>query len=51
MNLSEKEVNTEKEYLNYTLEIIKQKISELGQVLYDKEEKVMEFKKFIWAKR
>ena len=51
MNLSEKEVNTEKEYLNYTLEIIKQKISELGQVLYDKEEKVMEFKKFIWDTR
>ena len=51
MNLSEKEINTEKEYLNYTLEIIRGKISELGQVLYDREEKVMEFKKFIWDTR
>lgn len=51
MNLSEKEINTEKEYLNYTLGIIREKISELGQVLYDKEEKVMEFKKFIWDTR
>ena len=51
MNLSEKEVQQEKEYLNYSLEIIKSKISELGQVLYDREEKVMEFKKFIWDTR
>lgn len=51
MNLSEKEISTEKEYLNYTLGIIRKKISELGQVLYDKEEKVMEFKKFIWDTR
>ena len=51
MNLSEKEICIEKEYLNDTLEIIRKKISELGQVLYDKEEKVMEFKKFIWDTR
>ena len=51
MNLSEKEINNEKEYLNYNLKIIRNKISELGQVLYDREEKVMEFKKFIWDTR
>ncbi len=51
MNLSEKEIQQEKEYLNYSLDIIKNKISELGQVLYDREEKVMEFKKFIWDTR
>lgn len=51
MNLSEKEIKEEKEYLNYNLKIIREKISELGQVLYDRQEKVMEFKKFIWDTR
>ena len=51
MNLSEKEINAEKQYLNYNLKIIREKISELGQVLYDRQEKVMEFKKFIWDTR
>ena len=51
MNLSEREISKEKDYLNYSLEIIKSKISELGQVLYEREEKVMEFKKFIWDTR
>ena len=51
MKLSEKDINEEKQYLNYNLKIIREKISELGQVLYDREEKVMEFKKFIWDTR
>ena len=51
MNLSEKEITHEKNYLNYSLKIIRDKISELGQILYDREEKVMEFKKFIWDSR
>lgn len=51
MNLSEKEINLEREYLDYTLRIVRDKISELGQILYDREEKVMEFKKFIWDTR
>lgn len=51
MSLSEKEIKAEKEYLNYNLKIIREKISELGQILYDKQEKVMEFKKFIWDTR
>jgi len=51
MNLDEKDITLEKKYLNNTLETIREKISELGQVLYDREEKVMEFKKFIWDAR
>ena len=51
MNLPEKEITHEKNYLDYSLKIIREKISELGQVLYDREEKVMEFKKFIWDTR
>lgn len=51
MNLPEKEIKKEEEYLNYSLKIIREKISELGQILYDREEKVMEFKKFIWDTR
>lgn len=48
MNLSEKEIKNEKNYLDYTLKIIRDQISELGQELYEKQEKIMEFKKFIW---
>ena len=51
MNLSEKEITQEKNYLDYSTKIIRDKISDLGQVLYDREEKVMEFKKFIWDTR
>ena len=51
MNLSEKEIAQEKKYLDHCVTLIRDKISELGQVLYDREEKVMEFKKFIWDTR
>ena len=51
MNLTEHEITQEKNYLNYSLKIVRDKISELGQILYDREEKVMEFKKFIWDTR
>ena len=51
MNLTENEIDKEKKYLNYSLKVIREKISELGQVLYDREEKVLEFKKFIWDTR
>ena len=51
MNLSEKEIAKEKSYLDYSLKVIRNKISDLGQVLYDREEKVLEFKKFIWDTR
>ena len=48
MNLSTAELTKEKERLNYTLEIIKKHISGLGQELYNQDEKVSEFQKFIW---
>ena len=48
MNLSEKELNQEKIYLGVTIDIIREKISKLGQELYDREDKVQEFQKFIW---
>ena len=48
MNLSEKELNQEKIYLGVTLEVIREKISKLGQELYEREDKVQEFQKFIW---
>ncbi len=51
MNLPEKEIEHEKEYLKHCITIIRKKISDLGQVLYDREEKVLEFKKFIWDTR
>ncbi len=51
MNLPKAEIEKEEKYLNNSIGVIRKKISELGQVLYDREEKVMEFKKFIWDTR
>ncbi len=51
MNLSKKELLQEEEYLNDTLKVIRSKISDLGQQLYDREEKVQEFKEFMWDAR
>lgn len=48
MELSQKERNYEQNHLDKTLEIIRNKISELGQEFYDKEEKIQEFKELIW---
>lgn len=48
MNLSEKEMKQEKAYLDVTLNVIREKISKLGQELYEREDKVQEFQKFIW---
>ena len=48
MNLSKEEMLKEENYLNDTLIVVRNKISELGQQLYDREEKVQEFQKFIW---
>lgn len=48
MNLSEKEMKHEKAYLDVTLDVIREKISKLGQELYEREDKVQEFQKFIW---
>ena len=48
MNLSEKELKHEKAYLDVTLDVIREKISKLGQELFEREDKVQEFQKFIW---
>lgn len=48
MNLSEYELNLEKNHLEETIKEINFQISILGQELYSKEEKQKEFKKFIW---
>ena len=48
MKLSENEQKYEEKHLDDTIKIIRTKISELGQELYDKEEKIQEFKELIW---
>lgn len=48
MEINSKERKEEENYLEKTLKIIEKNISELGQELYDKEEKIHEFKEFIW---
>lgn len=48
MELSQNERNYEQNHLAKTVEIIRTKISELGQEFYDKEEKIQEFKELIW---
>lgn len=51
MVIDEKELQKEKENLEKVENVIKQKISSLGQELYDKEEKIQEFQKFMWDAR
>ena len=48
MKLNEQEQKYEEKHLDDTIKIIRGKISDLGQELYDKEEKVLEFKELIW---
>ncbi len=48
MNLSENEINLEKDHLSIVTKELRVQISEMAQELYDKEEKQKEFKKFIW---
>ncbi len=48
MKIEREEFEREKNYLNKTVSLIRKKISSLGQQLYDNDEKVLEFKKFIW---
>lgn len=51
MELSNTEKHLENLRLEKTIEIIRGKISELGQELYDRDDKVLEFKKFLWDSR
>lgn len=51
MVIDEKELKSEKENLERVENVIRNKISSLGQELYDKEEKIQEFQKFMWDSR
>ena len=48
MNISKEERKKEEKYLENCINVIKDYLSELGQELYEKEEKIQEFKKYIW---
>ncbi len=48
MSIAQGELIKEKDKLDYTVSIIRKQIAELGQQLYEREEKVQEFKQFIW---
>ena len=51
MELTKEEKYLEKIRLEKTISIIREKISELGQELYERDDKVLEFKKFMWDSR
>jgi len=51
MELSKIEKQEEDIRLQKTIDIIREKISQLGQELYDRDDKVLEFKKFMWDSR
>ena len=51
MKISSEEWQRESNYLDKTVGLIRKKISNLGQELYDDDEKILEFKKFIWNTR
>ncbi len=51
MELSKKEIIQEEKRLEDTISLIRNKISVLGQELYERDDKVLEFKKFMWDNR
>lgn len=51
MTISNEEMIIEEKHLERTNQAIKEIISNLGQQLYDKEEKIKEFQKFMWDTR
>lgn len=51
MELPKEEVRLEEKRLDDTIKLIREKISVLGQELYDRDDKVLEFKKFMWDNR
>lgn len=51
MNISDNDLQQEDKYLQHVIKNVRLKISELGQKLYDKEEKIQEFQKFMWDTR
>ena len=51
MQLTKEEIQLEKNRLKKTIDVINSKISNLGQKLYDQEEKITEFKRYAWDNR
>ena len=51
MELPKEEIRLEEKRLDDTIKLIRGKISVLGQELYDRDDKVLEFKKFMWDNR
>lgn len=51
MELSKDEIILEEKRLEDTVNLIRSKISVLGQELYERDDKVLEFKKFMWDNR
>jgi DNA helicase-2/ATP-dependent DNA helicase PcrA len=51
LELAKEEITLEEKRLEDTIKLIRSKISVLGQELYDRDEKVLEFKKFMWDSR
>lgn len=51
MELSKSSIEQEKKQLDKTIKLIRSKISTLGQELYDRDDKILEFKKFMWDNR
>ena len=48
MPISTYELKIEKQKLQDTIKVIRKRISALGSELYDQEDKILEFKKFLW---
>jgi len=48
VGLTKLEKDQEKRYLDHAIEVIRKKISSLGQDLFDQDSKIMEFKRFMW---
>ncbi len=51
MKITKEEFEKEEKYLDKTVDLVRRKISNLGQELYDDDSKILEFKKFIWDTR
>lgn len=51
MELSREEIRLEEKRLQETINLIRNKISALGQELYSRDDKVLEFKRFMWDNR
>lgn len=51
MKITKEEFEKEENYLEKVVNLVRKKISHLGQELYDDDSKVLEFKKFIWDTR